>query len=86
MSFFEELKGCFSADEFPVSPVFRAVIFGDNAAYFENVKTILSYQPTEILLALNKGGLRILGKNLYVKKYCAGDVAVCGKICVIERV
>jgi sporulation protein YqfC len=86
MSFIEDIKGCFSPDEMPTSPTFRAVLFGDNAAYFENVKTIISYQRNEILLALTRGRLKVKGENLYVKKYCAGDVAVCGKICAIERV
>lgn len=86
MSFIDDIKGCFNADELPKEPIFRAVLFGDGAIYLENVKTISSYQPDEILLCLKKGGLLIKGKDLYVKKYCAGDVVICGKITAIERV
>ncbi len=85
MSFIDDIKACFSADEIPKEPIFRAVMFGDNALYLENVCSIVEYSCEQIILCLKKGGLRILGKNLYIKKYCVGDVAVCGKISAIER-
>ena len=86
MSFIDEIKGCFDLNELPMNPRFRAVMFGDCAVYVENVKTIASYHSEEILLCIKGGGLLIRGKNLYVKKFCAGDVAVCGKICSVECV
>ena len=86
MSFIDDIKGCFNPDELPKEPIYRAVLFGDGAGYFENVKTIVSYQPEEILLCLKKGGLLIKGTGLYVKKYCMGDVVICGKITSVERV
>ena len=86
MSFIENIKGCFSCEEIPIEPVYRAVLFGDTAAYFENVRSILHYEVEEIALSLKKGGLVIRGDNLYIKKYCSGDVVVCGKIKSVERV
>ena len=86
MSFIENIKGCFSCEEIPMEPVYRAVLFGDTAAYFENVRSILHYEVEEIALSLKKGGLVIRGDNLYIKKYCSGDVVVCGKIKSVERV
>ena len=86
MGFIEEIKGCFSPDELPKEPVYRAVIFGDGAIYLENVCSILNYTCEEIALCLKKGGLIITGKNLFVKKYCVGDLVICGKIKSIERV
>ena len=86
MSFIDDIKGCFNPDELPKEPIYRAVLFGDGAAYFENVRTIAHYQTDEILLCLKRGGLLVKGKDLYVKKYCAGDVVICGKITSIERV
>lgn len=86
MSFIDDIKGCFNPDELPKEPIYRAVLFGDGAGYFENVRTIAHYQTDEILLCLKKGGLLVKGKDLYVKKYCAGDVVICGKITSIERV
>jgi hypothetical protein len=54
--------------------------------YFENVCSLRSYQQAEIVFNLKKGGVRVTGESLYLKKYCMGDVLVCGKIVAIERV
>ena len=86
MGFIDEIKKCFTPEELPSQPEFRAVLLGQTAGYFENVKFIRYYQPNEVSLALKKGSLLIKGENLYVKKYCVGDVVVCGKITSVEMV
>lgn len=86
MGFIEDIKNCFDQWEIPKEPIFRAVLLGDGAGYFENVSSILSFSPEEIVLSLKKGKLRISGEKLYVKKYCMGDVAICGKIRAVEMV
>ena len=86
MGFIDSIKNCFSQEELPKEPVFRAVLFGDTACYFENVCCIVRYDVEEIVLGLKKGGISIRGQGLYLKKYCAGDVVVCGKIKSVERV
>ena len=86
MGFIEDVKKCFSSSEMPIEPVFRAVMFGDCALYLENVRSIIKYTSEEISLSLKKGGLNVNGSNLYVKKYCAGDLVVCGNIKSIERI
>lgn len=85
MGFLDYIKGCFNQGEIPIEPVYRAVIFGDGAIFIENVKAIYYYANNEIILSLKKGVLKIKGDDLYIKKYCAGDVVVCGKIMGIER-
>ena len=85
MSFIENIKGCFTADELPKEPNFRAVLFGEEAGYFENIKTISHYTAEEIVLCLKKGVLVVKGERLYIKKYCAGDIVICGKIKSVER-
>ncbi len=65
---------------FPAPPIYRAVILGDKAGYFENVVGIKSFSPDEIIAFLKKGELKITGKDLCVKKYGDGDLVVCGKI------
>lgn len=86
MGLIDSIKGCISEELFVKEPTFRAVLFGEVAGYFENVCQIVKYQQNEIELSLKKGGLIIRGENLYVKKYCAGDVVICGKILSLERV
>ncbi len=86
MGFIENIKNCFGADELPKEPIFRAVLFGDSAAYLENVTAIARYEECEIVLSLKRGGLSVRGEGLYIKKYCSGDVVICGKIKALERV
>lgn len=86
MGLIDNIKECFSCEEFPKSPTFRAVLFGEEAGYFENVKSIVCYSCETIILALAKGCLQITGQNLYIKKYCLGDVVICGKIKGISRI
>ena len=83
MSFIEEIKGCFEEWELPKEPIFRAVVFGESAVYFENVCSIAHYTTEEVSLCLKRGGLIISGCGLYIKKYCAGDVVICGKISAV---
>ena len=85
MSFIDNIKSCFSESELLSSSSFRAVLFGDNAMYLECVKAINRYSPEEIAIFLKKGQIIIRGEGLYVKKYCGGDLVVCGKIKSVER-
>ena len=85
MGFIENIKQCLGVDIAPLNPPFRAVIMGDCAIYLEGVKSIVFYQKEEIKLAVKGGALSIKGQELCVRKYCAGDIVVCGKICGIEK-
>lgn len=86
MGFIENIKNCIGVEQLPKEQLFRAVIFGESAVYFENVKGLYKYTPEEILLTLRKGFVSVKGENLYIKKFCSGDVVVCGKIKGVERV
>ena len=86
MGLIDEINNCFCQNELPNNPSFRAVLIGDNAGYFENVKSIVSFTNEEIVLSLKNGALKIIGNGLYIKKYCLGDVVVCGKIRSLEKV
>ena len=85
MGFIDNIRSCFNQSEIPSVPIYRAVIMGDYAGYFENVETILYYSEQEIALGLSKGSVKIKGDSLYIKKYCLGDVVICGRILSIER-
>lgn len=86
MSFLENVKEIFTSEELLNANSFKATLIGDRACYMEGVKTILSYSPEEIKIGLKKGGIIIKGSGLYLKKYCDGDLAVCGKIICIEKI
>ncbi len=85
MSFIDEIKQSL-ASEIPIEPIFRAVIFGEACAYFENVKRIESFSPTLIKLSLKKGGLEVSGENLFIKRYSEKDLIISGKILGVNRV
>ena len=83
MSFINEITGIFGGEN--IAPTFRVMLFGESAAYVEGVKAIKSYSQDKIEAFVGKGELKITGEGLYVKKYCGGDLAVCGKIKAIEK-
>lgn len=79
MGFIDTIKENFN-DIFPTPPLYRAVLLGDGAGYFENVLGIKSFCPNEIVLFLKKGQLKITGSQLFIKKFCDGDLVVQGKL------
>ena len=85
MGFIDNIAESLGLSELKAEQSFRAVLMGDGAAYFENVSSVKSYSPDKIELVLKKGGLKITGESLFIKKFCAGDVAVCGRIKTLER-
>ena len=85
MNFFENIAEILGVKDLVSTPVQKATIIGDSAGYFENVKGIKSYTESEVVLSIKGGEIIVRGQNLYVKKYCAGDVGLCGKITAIER-
>ena len=86
MSFIEEIKKVLDIDEKLSPSVYRAIIFGDSGAYFENVLGIACFCPDTIELCIKRGCIRICGENLKIKKLFGQDVAIMGKITKIERV
>ncbi len=85
MSLIDNVKNCIGRSDSPDLTGFRLISFNFNSAYFEDIKQIISYAKEEIVLGLKKGRLSVKGSELYVKKYCAGDVVICGAIKSIEK-
>lgn len=85
MSLIENICENFGVENIPKEPIFKAVLFGESAGYFENVYGIKTFSAEEIELRLKKGGIKIRGERLFIKKFCGGDLVVCGKITAIER-
>lgn len=85
MGFIESIKECFGQAGLTEEPTFKAVLFGDGALYLQGVRSIKSYSAEKVEITLKKGGLTILGEGMFVKKYCAGDLAICGKILSLKK-
>lgn len=85
MNFIENLKDIMGVDDLFDTCHVKFIIVLEKGGYFENVLGILSYSETEIVLSVKKGKISIKGENLYVKKYCEGDLSICGKITSIEK-
>lgn len=86
MGFIDNIKEFIGAEGVLPEGEFRAVVFGGKAVYVEKVKCIICYEKERVALGLKKGVLEIVGDDLYIKKFCAGDVAVCGNIRSLTRV
>lgn len=76
MGFFDSIAESLNVGK---NTFFRAMLF-DGALHVEGVKQICKYTAEEIVIRLKKDALTISGSELFVKKYCAGDLVVCGKI------
>ena len=85
MGFIDNIKEFIGTESILQEGEYRAVVFGGKAVYIERVKSIISYEKELVILGLKKGVLEISGKDLYVKKYCLGDVVICGNICSLTR-
>ena len=80
MSFLENIANSLGMEESLFPLPFRIMILGSKAGYFENIKSIKSYDKKEIRLAVKCGVIVVTGENLSIRKYCEGDVLVLGAI------
>ena len=85
MSFIDNILENIGICDLEQEQKFRYTVFGEKAGYFENVLGIRYYTEEEIALSLKRGGLIVRGEKLYIKKFCLGDVVICGKITAVER-
>lgn len=85
MSFIENIRDCIGLENLPVASSFRALLFGGFAVYVEGVKQMLSFTSEEIIVSVKDCSLKIEGEKMFVKKYCSGDLVVCGKISGLTR-
>ena len=84
MNFLDNILESLGLTSFSESSEKKAVILGDSAVYFTGVTSIYAYDEESVSLCQKKRKISVLGKNLYLKKFCEGDVVVCGKISKIE--
>ena len=59
---------------------YRVTIISGKGCYIENVKKLLGFSDTEILVLVNGKVIAVSGKNLKIDGYFAGDMQISGKI------
>ena len=85
MNFIEDILQCLNLSG-TFEPSFRALLIGNESVYFENVSSIKSYSQNKIELIIKKKEIKIDGENLIIKKYCQGDLLICGKIQTLSTI
>ncbi len=84
MSFIENIIGSFGGDEAFSNEQTKIMVFGDKGVFLEGVSGIKAFTDKEIILFRKKGEIALAGEKLFIKKFCGGDVVICGKISKIE--
>ncbi len=54
--------------------------------YIENIKKVLGFSDTEVLLAVARKSILIKGRGLVIKSYFSGDMQIVGDITSFEEV
>lgn len=85
MNFIENLKEIMGANEIMEGGAVKFTVVIEKGGYFENVKGVLSYSDDLIVLKIKGGKISVKGENLFIKKYCEGDLSICGKITSVEK-
>ena len=85
MEFLKEIAKVLGADAAGAFRVQYAVVDG-KGGYFQNVRRLVAFSPTEVVLRGRTGAVRVEGENLSLGKYFAGDLVIEGDIARVERV
>ncbi len=85
MSFIENILESFGIEKNVENSMEKAILFGDQGIFLEGIKGIKTFDYNQIILFTKKGEIKLTGEKLFIKKFCMGDVVVCGKIVAIER-
>ena len=64
----------------------RFTIAIGGGGYFEGVKTVGDFSPQSIVLYYPRESVEIEGEELFIKKYCEGDLQISGKIYAVRVV
>ncbi len=84
MRLISEISKTLKFDGLSVLRIQYTVIDG-KGGYFQNVKRLLEFSETKIVLTGRKGAVCVEGEKLALGKYFAGDLAILGNIHKIER-
>ena len=67
------IKSYFSKEDF-------YLIITNNNLYIKNYDKVINIEPTEILININNQLLKVIGKDLILKRIVSKDLAINGKI------
>ena len=84
MRLISEIAGLLAVEELSTTRVQYTVVDG-RGALFQNVKRLLEFSDTRIVLAGRKGRVSVEGNGLSLGKCYAGDVTVLGDIVRVGR-
>lgn len=83
MKLYSEIAAALGAEGLVSARVQYTVISG-RGGYFQNVRRLLEFSETKIVLSGKKGRVVVEGENLSLGKCFSGDVAVLGNIRKVE--
>lgn len=84
MRLFEEILSALGGDEEIAFGGAKVVLYAGRCAYFENVKSILSFSKEAVIIQLKKGTVCAEGEGLAVARYGEGDLLLTGNVRKIE--
>lgn len=84
MSFIHELANALKIGEI-LPQSYRIEILGDKGIYLEGVKSLKFYGRDKVEICLKKGEVVVKGENLTILKRCGEDLAIGGKVTMVER-
>lgn len=61
-------------------PSARCLVVPNGEGYFQGVKSLGDFSPERVEVYFSKKAIAIEGEELWVKKYCDGDLVLGGKI------
>ena len=80
MNLFEEIIENLHLEPELVHSKAKIMLYGKKLAYFENVKKIFAFSPSELILLTKGGKVQVLGENLMIGQYGDGDLVLQGEV------
>ena len=80
MKLFEEILDSLQIERELIHNKTKFILYGKKLAYFENVKKIFAFTPTELIVWTKDGKVQVSGTNLTIGQYGDGDLVLQGSI------
>ena len=77
---FEEIVSALGPDGEALFGGAKVVLYAGKCAYFENVKSVLSFSESAAVLRLKRGTVTAEGRGLSIARYGEGDLLLKGDV------